>query len=639
MFLGENELKYFIPEWDDRVDPKYDFLQDRHSTEHTNSPANYDVYMWDIFGIENVPFDGVLVSRMTIKDKKSKYQRILNEGIHKVLRLPNDFEVMGDCGAWGYIKKEKPIFETVETLEYYVNCGFNYGVSIDHLIVDGQDEKTRKYRWKLSLDNAREMYELWYSKDRYYNNIRIIGVAQGWDPQSYRDAIAELLRIGYDYVAIGGIAKSKSGKEKEELDKVNTKTVYNIAQAAWLEINKWRKETGKRVDLHTFGVARPDLMAKLANLGVTSCDSASYLRRSWMRKDMNYLKYGSHDGKESFYTAIRIRFSEDNKAWKKLDESKKARLKRLEAEALKSIRKYGEDGISVDEAVEHAMKYERAFLKEQEEYLIERRKKDHPSKAAKVEALAKKKWQIQTQYLKTLETLYKQTLQDKPWARCPCVICRSLGIEVIIFRGNNRNRRRGFHNVFAFYHLFRHKMPRILALTFCSATKDPRRRELPAYERYGASHNIKTFWNNVADLPVDVGMFSAKYGLLRWSDKIPNYDYKLQKEDVPKFVQELSHKLNKYDKVFFVGLNDYRKVIETIKHNEGLEIEIFPKLEYAFYEGQQRHLDILEYQKQMKYFREAILKELPSFQAMQETLKKDEENRTKLSLDPFLRVS
>jgi hypothetical protein len=25
---------------------------------------------------------------------------------------------------------------------------------------------------------------------------------------------------------------------------------------------------------------------------------------------------------------------------------------------------------------------------------------------------------------------------------------------VVIFRGNNRNRRRGFHNTYAFYHLF-----------------------------------------------------------------------------------------------------------------------------------------------------------------------------------------
>jgi hypothetical protein len=43
--------------------------------------------------------------------------------------------------------------------------------------------------------------------------------------------------------------------------------------------------------------------------------------------------------------------------------------------------------------------------------------------------------------------LYRETLKDKPWKRCLCAMCRELGVEVIIFRGNNRNRRRGFHNL------------------------------------------------------------------------------------------------------------------------------------------------------------------------------------------------
>ena len=32
-------------------------------------------------------------------------------------------------------------------------------------------------------------------------------------------------------------------------------------------------------------------------------------------------------------------------------------------------------------------------------------------------------------------------------------ICKEIGMDVIIFRGNNRNRRRGFHNTFVFYKL------------------------------------------------------------------------------------------------------------------------------------------------------------------------------------------
>jgi hypothetical protein len=49
--------------------------------------------------------------------------------------------------------------------------------------------------------------------------------------------------------------------------------------------------------------------------------------------------------------------------------------------------------------------------------------------------------------------LIRETLEAAPWKTCPCDICRRDGIEVVIFRGNNRNRRRGFHNTYVFYRL------------------------------------------------------------------------------------------------------------------------------------------------------------------------------------------
>jgi len=101
-------VRYFIPEWDDRVDPKYDFMNDVHSREHEEDPIKNDVYIWNIFGLNKVPIDGVLVSRFTIMQNKKKYRRVLQEGIHSVLRLPSTFEIMGDCGAWGYIQEEAP---------------------------------------------------------------------------------------------------------------------------------------------------------------------------------------------------------------------------------------------------------------------------------------------------------------------------------------------------------------------------------------------------------------------------------------------------------------------------------------------------------------------------------------------------
>ena len=52
------------------------------------------------------------------------------------------------------------------------------------------------------------------------------------------------------------------------------------------------------------------------------------------------------------------------------------------------------------------------------------------------------------------EAAYRRTLKDKAWQQCGCPICEKWGIEVIVFRGNNRNRRRGFHNTYVFYQQF-----------------------------------------------------------------------------------------------------------------------------------------------------------------------------------------
>ena len=51
----------------------------------------------------------------------------------------------------------------------------------------------------------------------------------------------------------------------------------------------------------------------------------------------------------------------------------------------------------------------------------------------------------------SLEQRYRETLEAKPWQSCECAICQKVGVETIIFRGANRNRRRGFHNLEVYY--------------------------------------------------------------------------------------------------------------------------------------------------------------------------------------------
>ena len=53
---------------------------------------------------------------------------------------------------------------------------------------------------------------------------------------------------------------------------------------------------------------------------------------------------------------------------------------------------------------------------------------------------------------------YRRTLEDKCWKLCPCEICKQLGIHVVLFRGAERNRRRGFHNIFVVYEKLKNEL-------------------------------------------------------------------------------------------------------------------------------------------------------------------------------------
>ncbi len=61
-------MKYFIPEWDDLVDPNYDFLTDTPTPNH--DPYRDDVYAHEIYDRPN--YDGILVSKVIVEANKRK---------------------------------------------------------------------------------------------------------------------------------------------------------------------------------------------------------------------------------------------------------------------------------------------------------------------------------------------------------------------------------------------------------------------------------------------------------------------------------------------------------------------------------------------------------------------------------------
>ncbi len=201
--------------------------------------------------------------------------------------------------------------------------------------------------------------------------------------------------MGYSYIALGGLVRSTTNEILAIVDKV-------------------RAVVPESVQVHLFGVARPSALRPFTEMGINSVDSASVLRQAWMRTKDSYLL------EDEFYGAIRI--PEAGKSFRAKQIESHAGLTeesiiRLEQDALKSVRAYAKGECKLESCLGAVMEYDKLVT------------------ADRVD----------------MTDVYRKTLEDRPWERCDCSICTDVGVEVAIFRGNNRNRRRGFHNTYVFY--------------------------------------------------------------------------------------------------------------------------------------------------------------------------------------------
>ena len=411
----KNKLKFFLPESKDLVDPHYDFINDKY--HHERIPNLKDVYAHQIYSKPH--FDGMLVTKSVVSPKIEE-KIIKAGGIHSYLSVPKTYSIMGDCGAFQYIAEKEPIYTCEETCDYYEKLGFDYGITLDHLVLeydeqyDGSDtlfplEPTddMKFRYRISLDNAKKILEL--IKKRKLN-FKAIGSVQGWSPKSYHEGVKELIAAGFDYIAIGGVARASN-------------------ETITIVLNEIRTTVKKsNVGLHILGVARLNMIPEFLKSNVVSCDSSSTIFQAFKSQKDNYHM------PDKKYTAVRIPpvYGDTSPKIRKLlkpfkedkdiegYEKEKARLGRLEQTALKAVRQYADHKLSLKNCMEYLTAYEDEFSGE---------KKYYPH--------------------------FEKTLHDRPWEHCNCSICKQLGVEVVLLRGNNRNRRRGFHNTYIYYKQFK----------------------------------------------------------------------------------------------------------------------------------------------------------------------------------------
>ncbi len=218
--------------------------------------------------------------------------------------------------------------------------------------------------------------------------------------------IGEYVEMGYRHIAIGGLVPRSDADARAVICAVHAAT-QKCKHKPWL---------------HLLGIFRPSLQAYFRELGIGSFDSASYFRKAWLRSDQNYLGV---DG--TWYAAIRIPPLSDPRTRMRLEKSGLAEdaLRKLEAQALRKLRSYDKGHAPLDSALEAILDYDR---------LLERAE------------LTDSK----------LVAAYRETLEKRPWRSCTCPMCRNFGIEILIFRGINRNKRRGAHNTLQLFEQVKH---------------------------------------------------------------------------------------------------------------------------------------------------------------------------------------
>jgi hypothetical protein len=410
-------VKFFFPDAQDLVDPSFDFAAEtraEHRLRHRD-----DQYAHEVFPVP--PYDGVLVSRAIVEGRAGESGRYTLAQRHRLLRVgareffrigDRPLVTMGDCGAFSYVRDKLPPVSVEEAIDFYAACGFDFGVSIDHIILAYQPNLDR------SLPGMDTVPEDWRSRQAVTLELAAdflarhaarkcrfepVGAAQGWSPASYARCVRDLQQLGYKTIGLGGMVPLKSQEIVEVLTAVSA-------------------VRDPKTRLHLFGVSRCEHVSTFAAHGVTSFDSTSPLRQAFMDDRDNYYAL------DRTYTAVRIPQVEGNAKLQKrirAGQVNQREARRLERACLDGASTFAETG--------RGLKSVLAVLREYQ--ALHDARKDRTSE-------------------------YRETLADRPWAACPCAVCKALGIHVVLFRGAERNRRRGFHNLFVTYHRLQGKLRR-----------------------------------------------------------------------------------------------------------------------------------------------------------------------------------
>lgn len=394
-------MDFYFPDSQDQIDPEFDFQTEDHPLFHVRQRD--DRYAHEIH--DPPPYSGVLISKTMVdgyatagRYTAAQRHRLHRLGAHEFFRLPEGLKVIGDCGGFSYVAEDVPPVTVDEVIDFYEDVGVDEGVSVDHVILDYQPDAMVSEpredwldRQALTLELAAEFFAEHACRGSRFTPM---GAAQGWSPQSYAMSVQRLQEIGYRRIALGGMVPLKVMQIVDCLEAVQKVRLPDTS-------------------LHLLGISRTEHYATFRALGVRSIDSTSPFRQAFKDDKDNYYTASAN------HVALRIPPSEGNPSLRgriqagQLDQGV---VRKAEEGALAAVRAYDQDPGDPTAALKALRRYEQIF---------DTRGRDRTEE-------------------------YRAMLEARPWQKCPCAICRDWGVEVAIFRGTERNKRRGFHNLWVF---------------------------------------------------------------------------------------------------------------------------------------------------------------------------------------------
>lgn len=402
-------MKFFFPDAQDFIDPGFDFEQETYTAGRVRQRD--DRYAHEFF--PEAPYDGMLVSKAIVDgmggDEEKKYtdaqrHRLLRVGAREFFRLgERPLQVLGDCGAFSYVREEVPPVTVDGVIDFYEACGVDLGASVDHVILGyradldhcltGLDATPPAWqrRQAITLELAAEFLRRHAARKCRFEPV---GVAQGWSPDSYARCVKQLQTMGYRLIGLGGMVPLKTPEILACLE--------GVAEVRHAETR-----------LHLFGVTRCEHTLTFRRFGVASFDSTSPLKQAFMEDRDNYHAPGRA------YTAVRVPQVDKHTKLKRrilAGEIDQAEALRLERACLVALRNYDRGDGGLEKPLAALRAYEQ----------LHDGRKDRSAE-------------------------YREVLTDRPWKSCLCAACRQAGIHVVVFRGAERNRRRGFHNLWLLY--------------------------------------------------------------------------------------------------------------------------------------------------------------------------------------------